>query len=267
VPRQSTLFVSGRRLVPTGGLCQLRDRVQAPPQRPPKLTKHRACSLALGVTLSEVFCERDHSAKGFNMRFLGDQRWQGVSAIASVGAFIVAYLAFTQPPQPPSSMRPETIHPGAVPTESHQSFATEQPLRPAPNVRATRTQPQRLEDASNEPEGGVSIVTSGFEGGGSELKDLVLHELQELDWNGLVSSGRKELRVTGSIRDAGLTLGQIPSAEGSASWELRSRSGAYLGQGGVQGRIGTGMDTAEARAAALRQIALKIAQDIVRENP
>jgi hypothetical protein len=112
--------------------------------------------------------------------------------------------------------------------------------------------------------GGVRIVVDGFSGSVSDgvVAGALRSALQQADWDGLHSVGRKVLRVRGSLEDRSLTLGQIPTAAVALTWSLESASGAVLAEGGLADIQGTGVDDVAARAAAIRRAAGRVASEI-----
>jgi hypothetical protein len=165
-----------------------------------------------------------------------------------------------------------------------------EPERDYGSPRSEFTEPQRLSHARTErrssreesanqshptPEpsrdeaGAVELSVGGsWEPSTSgEFHSAVLSALQDVGWSGLSHGGRKRLRITGSIRDLDLVLGQLSAASVSARWELRSNSGAVLAQGAASDVRGKGTDQSDARLAAVGRAASEVASQIVRQAP
>jgi hypothetical protein len=141
----------------------------------------------------------------------------------------------------------------------------------APTVRKTapRTPERRGNTAPPTLGGGLEVVVQGSLNASApdEVESAIFSELQSTGWGGFSSGGYKRLRVSGSLRDLDLTLGQIPTASISATWVLQSASGQVIAQGGMSDLRGTGIDQEGARTAALAWAARNIAVEITRRIP
>jgi hypothetical protein len=207
------------------------------------------------------------------MSFLADPRLQGIGALAAVVAVVVmltdesdsaardgadpvtpvndsrSFLSDPPRPEPgPSQVAP-------VPTQPRRSAPTESRAAPtAPPASPART-------------AGLQLEVSGFGAADALLRTQLLAELGGREWTRSAAASGATLRITGSIRDAAHTVGQIPTAAASASWELTDVEGRPLDLGGVPERLGTGLDSSEARAATVELIARAIADNLNPELP
>jgi hypothetical protein len=161
-----------------------------------------------------------------------------------------------------------------TPEQQHSAVGSKgsSPIQsPAPSVRQTPPSTPEGKDVASSPTsgGGLEVVVQGSLNASApdEVESAIVNELQSTGWGGFSSGGYKRLRISGSLRDLDMTLGQIPTASISASWVLRSASGQVIAEGGVSDLRGTGIDQESARTAALAWACRNIAAEITRRNP
>lgn len=228
---------------------------------------------------------------------LGSQKLQGLGALAGIGGFLLAlYLAVIKGQSRPSSevvvdrlqetrvrsrkesdlylsedkqangVAPTRQEPTQAPTHaeprgaarSDSHSAVKNPISPMLQTPRAQAEAER---------GGLTVSVNGFDGFSDDVEIAVMAALEVAEWAGFRAGGRKQLHVSGSLRDLPPTLNQIATARASATWEVSSASGEVLAQGGVADRRGTGPDQSGARARAVELIAVTIADQISRQVP
>jgi hypothetical protein len=161
--------------------------------------------------------------------------------------------------------------PAGEPRSEAQTRGSSVIQSPAPTVRKTvpSTSERRVDNSTPASAGGLEVVVLGSlsTSAPDEVESTIFNELQSTGWGGFSSGGHKRLRISGTLRDLDLTLGQIPTTSISASWVLHSSSGQVIAQGGVSDLRGTGIDQESARSAALAWAAQNIAAQITRRIP
>jgi hypothetical protein len=127
--------------------------------------------------------------------------------------------------------------------------------------------PRSRNALADENGGGVDVEVVGTLSG-LEVEHAVIAALQDAGWRGLDEGARKSLRISGSVRDLDLTLGQLPTAAVSLHWQLRSVStGRTLAQGAVSDQRGVGSEQESARLEAVQRAAAELAARIGRTSP